>query len=239
MQKILIVDAVEWSPEHAALDFPKDVGHWISDALGGDPDRFAYWRVTRESDPPAGPFAGAIISGSPASAYDETPWIARLTQEIRRWAEAGRPTLGVCFGHQILAHALGGRVIKNPAGWEVGSREVDLTPAGLADPLFEGLPPRLLVMESHQDIVADPPPGALVLAANRFGAQALAIGPSIRSVQFHPEYTPDRLRFIVEPRREKLARAGIDVDEAVASIRPTPDSRMILLNFEKTFILDR
>lgn len=235
--RILIVNAVEWGPEHQDLAYPKDVSQWIADAFGGDAARFKTWSVVREPEPPAGPFDAVVISGSPASAYDKDPWILRLSDEIRRWAAADMPTLGICFGHQILAQALGGRVEKNPMGWEVGVLPIDLTEAGRGDALFAGLPARFSVAQSHQDHVVATPPGAEVLASSlRAPCQAMRIGARIRSVQFHPEYTPEHLRFLLEPRRGRLARSGIDVDGAMATIRPTDESRALLQNFERGFI---
>lgn len=236
--QILIVDAVEWGGEHENLACPVGVSDWIRQAFGGDPARFQSWRVQREENPPSKKFDGVVITGSSASAYDALPWIERLSRAILDWADHGVPILGICFGHQILAQALGGRVEKNPAGWEVGTCEVELTEAGRNDYLFKGFPNRFPVMQSHQDVVTQLPPGAECLAANAIcGIQAMRVGDKIRSVQFHPEYTKEHIEFLLRPRRERLTRAGVNMDAVFAGIAPTPRNTIILSNFERTLIL--
>jgi len=234
---ILICDAVEWDRAHRAFDYPNDVGQWIIGAFGGAPGRFVNWKVQRETQPPPGPYEGVVVGGSPASAFDPDDWIHRLAQRIREWADARVPLLGICFGHQLIARALGGRVIRNPRGWEVANGTVDLTPEGRGDPLFDGLPSPLEVMQTHWDIVAGLPQGAECLATSPLcPIQSFRIGPSIRTVQFHPEYTVDHMRFVMLPRRDRLESAGIDVKAKLATLRPVPDSQKVLVNFETHFV---
>lgn len=234
---ILVVDAVKWGPEQADLDYPKDVGQWIIDGFGGDASRLVSWKFQFDPQPAPDRLDAVVISGSPSSAYDDEPWIHRLMGMIRGWADQRTPMLGICFGHQILAEALGGRVEKNPKGWEAGTLEHSLNDDGVKDAVFKGVPRNFLAHQSHQDIVVELPPGARTLASSpACDCQAMAIGENIRSVQFHPEYTPEHLDFILRPRRERLKKAGVRVDEALASIRPAPDSVKILTNFDKQFI---
>lgn len=234
---ILIVNGAEWGRDHEGLDYPKDVGRWFVDAIGEPGRDCAVWRIQKELEPPVDAPEAVFLSGSSSSVYDGDAWIGRYSEAIRRWWDRDVPMLGVCFGHQMIAHALGGRVEKNPKGWEVGTQEVELTDAGAADPLFHGFPRRFAVMESHQDIVVDPPAGAVVLAGNAKAAnQSFALGDTIRTVQFHPEYTPEHLRFLLTPRRERLAATGVDVDATLEGIRPTPQSAAILRQFLHEFV---
>lgn len=172
-------------------------------------------------------FHGVLVTGSLASVTDPAPWMDRAGAWL---VEAARraPVLGVCFGHQLLARALGGRVERNPRGREAGSVAVRLTPAGARDPLFAGLPDPLLVQETHEDHVAEPPPGATVLAANaRTPVQAFAWGDRLRCVQFHPEFDAARSRFLAALRRERgEAAAWGDVDPA--AVRETPGCTAVL-----------
>jgi GMP synthase (glutamine-hydrolysing) len=147
------------------------------------------------------------------------------------------PVLGVCFGHQLLARALGALVERNPKGPEVGTREIALTEEGRRDPLFSGLPAALLVQENHEDHVPAPPAGATVLARNdHTPVQAFALG-GIRSVQFHPEFDAARNRLVCTECRADLdaARPGLG-DEAVASIRETPLAERVLANWVRAYV---
>jgi len=183
---------------------------------------------------------GVVVTGSLASVTAPAPWMDRLG----RWlvdAGARVPVLGVCFGHQLLAHALGGRVERNPRGPEVGTHEVELTDAGRRDPLFDALPPRLAVQQNHEDHVSSPPPGAVVLARNPHSpVQAFAHGPRIRAVQFHPEFDARRNRAFTEGDRGPLeaARPGL-ADEALASIRETPEAATILATWARSYVIGR
>jgi GMP synthase (glutamine-hydrolysing) len=237
---ILIVNAAEWGREHERLEYPKDVGRWFVDGIGEPGRDYAVWRVQRQTVSPVSDPEAVYIGGSAASVYDGHAWIDLLMEAVRGWREREIPMLGVCFGHQIMAEALGGRVERNPKGWELGVREVELTERGAADPLFRGLPRRFPVMQSHQDVVVELPPGAEPLAKNDVtDCQAFALGERIRTVQFHPEYTPDHLRFLLSPRRQKFSAQGIDMEEVLGGIRPTPESRTLLKRFLEEFVMPR
>lgn len=237
MSKILILDAAgDLGPDAAAAGIP-GVGQWFLDAFGRDASEFDVIDVVAGAPPDPGDYAGLVVTGSPASAYDGHAWLDRLKVYVRRAVEAGIPTLGVCFGHQLLSYVMGGRVGKDPADWEVGLELVTLTDAGRGDPLFNGLPDPLPVLQSHRDAVIELPPGATLLATNDHTVhQAFALGDRVRAVQFHPEATPRQLGWILEARAERLAQeAGIDVHKVVAGMRPTPEARRVLRNFREHF----
>jgi GMP synthase (glutamine-hydrolysing) len=182
-------------------------------------------------------FGGLVVTGSFASVTRPEPWMERLGAWL---LEAARttPVLGVCFGHQLLARALGGRVERNARGPEAGTAEVELTEDGREDPLFAGLPARLEVQQSHEDHVLEPPPGAVVLARNAHApVQAFGLGPRIRAIQFHPEFTAQRCRAICEEDRALLdtARPGL-ADAALASIRETRAGARVLENWVRGFV---
>jgi GMP synthase (glutamine-hydrolysing) len=234
---LLIVNSAEWGEDHARADYPKDVGQWFVAGIGQPARECAVWRVQIEAEPPVTDPAAVYLSGSSASAYETDEWIGRLSGAIQRWAEREIPMLGVCFGHQIVAGALGGKVVRNPKGWEVGVQDVDLTEEGMLDPLFRGFPRRFPVMQSHQDVVTKLPAGARVLAGNEMSAyQSFALGDRIRTVQFHPEYTPEHLRFLLTPRRQGLEATGVDMDATLGGIRATPESGTILRRFLDEFV---
>ncbi len=179
--------------------------------------------------PPPGRYDGVLLTGSLDSVTAWSPWM----EATALWALAAARTtqvLGVCFGHQLLGRALGARVERNPRGPEVGTATVHLTEAGLADPLFAGLPRRLAVQESHQDHLASLPPGALLLAWNhRTPVQAFAAGPNLRAVQFHPEFDAERCRALAERCGPLLAAASAGgASQALGTIRETPEASRVL-----------
>lgn len=128
-------------------------------------------------------YDGVVITGSQTAVYDDHDWIDRTTEWFRSVHEAGVPTLGICWGHQFIAQALGGRVV-DAGEYELGYREIE---RAADDPLFAGLPERFTSFETHSDEVAELPPGATELARNEFTIQAFRVDDAW-GVQFHPEY---------------------------------------------------
>ena len=139
-----------------------------------------------------------VVTGSRSSVYWSEPWIDRLVEWTRAAVEDhDLPTLGVCFGHQVLATALGGRV-EGMDAYEIGYREIDREGD---DPLLAGLDDRFLAFTTHQDAVVDLPPNATLVASNDYGVQAFRRG-SAWGVQFHPEYDRDTATRVAERKRD-------------------------------------
>jgi len=174
---------------------------------------------------------GILVTGSLASVTRPEPWMEDAAGFLRD-ATRSLPVLGVCFGHQLLAWALGGRVERNPAGLEAGTGEVRLTEAGRRDPLFSGLPDRLPAQQMHEDHVPAPPPGATLLAEGSVTpVQAFASGRA-RGIQFHPEIDARVMRCLVErDRRVVEAHAPGGAEPVLASIRETPEAARVLHNW--------
>jgi len=170
---------------------------------------------------------GAVLyTGSPAGVYDPLPWIAPLKQFIRSAAEARTPQVGICFGHQIMAEALGGKVTKSDKGWGVGRHTYEIVQC----PDWSGSPcsPSLRIAVSHQDQVIDCPPSASVIARSDFTPHAgldYRHAPAI-SFQCHPEFEPDFAAALYTARRgTSLAEA--DADAAVASLEGDCDRHLL------------
>lgn len=138
-------------------------------------------------------FDGVIVTGSRSSAYVEEAWIVTLCDVIESFVAADVPLLGVCFGHQALAHALGGTV-ESMGEYELGYREVRQV---ADDPLFESVPDRFLAFQTHSDTVTQLPDGATRLAENDRGLQAFRYGSAV-GVQFHPEYDAETARDVTQ-----------------------------------------
>jgi GMP synthase (glutamine-hydrolysing) len=196
--------------------------------------RVAHRHGVREAAPGAD---GIVVTGSYASVTERAPWMLSLGEALLEAAERV-PVLGVCFGHQLLASALGGAVERNLRGPEVGTREVSLTAAGHDDPLLAGLPARLAVQQFHEDHVAAAPAGAVLLATGAHSpVQAFAHGPRLRAVQFHPEFDAARTRAMADEERAWIERGGRGSHaEVVASIHETPEAAGLLARWVRAFV---
>lgn len=168
-------------------------------------------------------WAAFVVTGSPASTYDDTPWVRELERFLRGALARGTPVLGICFGAQMVAQALGGRVGPNPAGWELGVVDVTLTEAGRAFPGLSDAPQPLRLLQTHADIVTELPPGAVHLGQSpRTPYEIFHVGPRALCLQGHPEMDRETVRELVEKR---MARGllGPDVGEpALASLSAEP-----------------
>ena len=160
-------------------------------------------------------YDGVVISGSQTSVYDDLDWVHEATEWVQEVQTADIPVLGICWGHQFLARALGGRVV-DMGEYELGYRTVDRVGD---DPLFEGVSREFVGFETHSDQVAELPPGARALARNDYGLQAFRLG-SAWGVQFHPEYDRETAEWVVRGKNlsdDRTAAVLDDItDEAVA-----------------------
>jgi GMP synthase (glutamine-hydrolysing) len=140
--------------------------------------------------PEAFDFDGFVITGSRASVYWDDDWIEALVDWTAEAIDRGLPCLGVCFGHQVAAAALGGRVA-GMGEYEIGYREVRRVGDSR---LLEGINDAVTVFTSHQDAVVELPPGAEPIAENEYGNHGFRLageetpGVAVFTVQFHPEY---------------------------------------------------
>ncbi|MCS6926490.1 MAG: glutamine amidotransferase [Candidatus Binatia bacterium] len=185
-------------------------------------------------------YPGILITGSAASVYDTDRWIRHSEEFLRRAADRGSAIYGICFGHQLLAQAFGGRVERCPRGWELGTAAVSLTDAALSDPLCAGLPQEFLAQQSHGDVVVELPSGAVRLASNaHWPIQAFRLGEKIWGTQFHPEFTVAMMEGLVDVLTATLPAtlfptlAGVPSirDQICAGLRETPEARQCLRNF--------
>ena len=147
-----------------------------------------------ETIPDLDPFDVMIVMGGPQDVWqeDQFPWLVAEKAAIRRWAvDLGRPFLGLCLGHQLLAEAVGGRVGPGKVP-EVGALQVELTGAGLGDPLFAGVPNPVPVLQWHGAEVKALPEGAVSLARSDVcEIQAFRYGTRAYGFQCHVEATRD------------------------------------------------
>lgn len=173
--------------------------------------------------PPVGAHAALVLTGSPAGVYDDLPWIPPLLAHLR--AARGRARLvGLCFGHQAMAVAFGGRVVKSPKGWGVGVHRYAVV--ARANWMDDGDAREVRAPASHQDQVVEPPPGARVTLASDFTPFAgLDHGDAI-SFQFHPEFTPGFGRALVEATRDRYGARAAPALASYEGPSPTDNARV-------------
>lgn len=176
--------------------------------------------------------AGVIVTGSHDMVTDRLPWSARVEQWIPQILEAGVPFLGICYGHQLLAQAMGGKVVYHPAGIEAGTVGIDLLPECRGDPLFSVLPQHFDAHAVHSQTVFHLPPGAVPLAANAHEPNhAFRLGKCAWGVQFHPEYDADIMRAYLLGSADKLMETGRDVPALLQLVGSTPAAANLLERF--------
>ena len=165
--------------------------HWIRVAAGLRDDDVVVVDVEHgEPLPTREGFAGVFVTGSGSMVTELLPWSEASAAWLRDAAHAGLPMLGICYGHQLIAHALGGEVGYNPAGREMGTVHIDLQPDAADDPLFAGMPARFAVQATHLQTVLALPKGARLLSTtSQDGAGAFRWGKSAWGMQFHPEFS--------------------------------------------------
>jgi GMP synthase (glutamine-hydrolysing) len=139
---------------------------------------------------------------------------------------------GICYGHQLLAHALGGAVDYNPHGREMGTVAVHLHDEAATDPLFAGLGARIDAQATHRQSVLRLPEQATVLArSDKDAHQAFRWGESVWGVQFHPEFSTRLMKSYIHARREALTNEGTSHQALLQDVRPAPRAREVLRRF--------
>lgn len=183
-----------------------------------------------------------LISGSPISVYEYRPWSVKAGLWSVDVIQAGRPVLGVCYGHQLIAESLGGRVKPALKGREMGATLVEHSKS---DPLFNHLESPFKVWQTHIDEVAILPRSKADLAITPIAFndhcqyQALAIGQRCRTIQWHPEMNQAIMSFYVNARQKVIDQAwGEGAAEALNQSLPTHvESGSILIdNFFESFV---
>jgi len=231
VNRIVIVKTGSTLPDLASRR--GDFEDWILSGMGQWPDQVVILDAQNGSRlPEPDRFSGVIVTGSHALVSDHHPWSERTADWLVRVVESEIPTLGICYGHQLLAYAMGGEVGDNPNGLEFGTVELDLAQEARDDALLHELQPGSVVHVSHLQSVLRLPPGARRLASSAMEAnQAFAVGPRAWGVQFHPEFDVEVVTTYIDHFREALQREGQDPDQLITACRETIHSHRLLRRF--------
>ena len=188
-----------------------DFDDWIRSGVGALPIPVAV------IDPRAGgnlpnkaSVAGAIVTGSHSMVTDREPWSESLAAWLRSAVSENIPVLGICYGHQLLAHALGGEVAHHPDGMELGTVSVKLNEAAKCDALFAGMPEQFAAQVVHRQSVRRLPEGAVLLGGNAFEPHhAFRVGDAAWGIQFHPEFSPAAMAGYIEEVTKHPKKANL------------------------------
>jgi GMP synthase (glutamine-hydrolysing) len=158
--------------------------------------------------------AGVVVTGSSASVTERASWMLRAEEYLRLLVRERVPTLGICFGHQLLAQALGGEVVRNPRGREIGTVDFEIIES---DPLFSSATAPLQANATHVDTIGRLPEQVRVLARTELEPHAaVRFAETAWGVQFHPEMDAGIIRDYLDARREVLFQERIDPDALLA-----------------------
>ena len=147
-------------------------------------------------------YDAVLLTGSRADSFSDEPWVVTLRDQVARLLQDQHKLLGVCFGHQLIAHCLGAPVQRAPRGWRVGRQAYDWLGALEHLGLAPGQAAQVALLASHQDQVLALPPGATLLATQAdCPVAAYALGDQVFCIQPHPEFTPEVSAFLLDKRR--------------------------------------
>ena len=167
---------------------------------------------------------GWICSGSRRSVFEDEPWISGLLDVVREAARGLRPFVGICFGHQAIAQALGGTVSRSARGWGVGLREVEII--GRRSWMRPAVP-RYRIATMHQDQIDRHPPDAVVLGTNdHCPVSMMQVGEAMLGIQGHPEFTPEVDAALIRSRRGRSIPDDV-ADAGLAGLDRPSDSNLI------------
>ena len=212
-------------PEHG------DFENWFAEGLGISEllqiDVFSHLPI-----PAPETLAGIVITGSPAMVSARQDWSERTAEWLRQAVKSDIPVLGVCYGHQLLAHALGGRVGPNPAGRQIGTVTVQLIDNIENNPLLGHLPNTFPAQTSHSEVVLELPPGAERLATSPLDDNfAIRFAEKAWGVQFHPEFSAPVMSDYIRYRADALREEGLDSEQLLDDVTDTEEAKSVLKKF--------
>lgn len=231
MKKIMILKAGDTFPSMASSF--GDFEDWILKGLRVEKEKILVADIPKgDLLPGVENCKGVVISGSHANVTENHPWSISIEQWIPHLVQSQIPILGICFGHQLLARAMGGSVDFHARGIEIGTTDIEILEDGRQDRLFKGLPKIFKAHVCHSQTVTRLPDQAVLMAKNTFEPNhAFRIGQSAWGVQFHPEFDDSIMTAEAENTEIKIKESGLILSEVLDRIEPTPIAQKILERF--------
>ncbi len=209
-----------------------DFEDWIARGLGQAHDIQVVDAEQPKPLPSLDTVNGVVIAGSHAMVTQSLDWSLGLEAWIPKLIERDIPLLGICYGHQLIARAMGGVVDYHPGGIEIGTTDIDLVAAGDTDLLFKNLPARFKAHVIHSQTVIRLPESAVLIAKNKFEPHhAFRIGSSAWGVQFHPEYDTAIEKAYVENMTQAILDSGQEPSQVLDRVEDTPIAAGLLKRF--------
>ncbi len=216
------------------LPLQGDFEHWIASGVANPALPIQIVDPRHDALPDAVSIAGAIVTGSHAMVTERRDWSEATAGWMATLVECQVPLLGICYGHQLLAHALGGEVGYHPAGMEIGTTSVRKLATAADDALLDSLPEEFPAHTVHKQSVLRLPQGATLLACNEFEAHhAFRVGDTAWGVQFHPEFNAAAMRAYLHYLGDDVRAQGGDVETLLQQVAETPASTGLLQGFGK------
>ncbi|CAM6106196.1 unnamed protein product [Calypogeia fissa] len=218
-------------------------GKMFVELLSDPDDKWDIYAVVDGQFPPEEElekYDGFVLTGSRHDAHGSDEWITKLCAILQSLHEKKQNILGICFGHQVLSRALGGKTGRTDAGWEIGLRDIQTTTALASKAYAVGVPPVLRVMESHQDQVQQIPPGGELLGfSEKTAIEVFAVGDHVLGIQGHPEFTEDVVKDLIDTRLSLGMLTEEEAKDARATLRAGQADREALVQLCKGFLKRR
>ncbi len=208
-----------------------DFEDWFSAGLGVSALRTVAVHE-HEALPDFNKLSGIVVSGSASMVSDKEDWSEKTARWLKQAVDAGVPVLGVCYGHQLLAHALGGEVGLNPAGRQIGTVNAHMLAEAADDPLLGGLPSDYPAQTSHSESVLSLPANAVRLATSeRDDNFVIRFADNAWGVQYHPEFSAPVMREYLTRRADAIRSEGLDPAELKSKVTDAKTAESVLRKF--------
>ncbi|CAL9051453.1 unnamed protein product [Musa banksii] len=208
--------------------------------LGEEGETWHVYRAARGELPPAedvDAYDGFVISGSCSDAHGDDQWIRDLLSLLEALVSKKKQLLGVCFGHQILSRALGGKTGRAKRGWDIGVTCIQPTHSTIKQFSSLHIPSHLPIIECHRDEVWELPPNAEVMAqSEKTGIEIFRYGNHVMGIQGHPEYTKNILMHLIDRLLQLNLIQNCHAEAAKASVEAGEPNREAWKKLCKAFL---